>query len=175
VQIRRGDIRDTPVLIDFFDEAIEWMVSRGNTGQWGTEPYSTQPKQRDRIARAINDGDLWIAEVGGEPAGALIVSGHRKEFAPPVDEPELYVSLLLVSRRHAGTKIGSGLLDFARDQARARGIGLIRVDCYAGGTGDLVRYYVRNGFTPTETFTLGDWPGQLFEQRFQVGSAHPGT
>jgi GNAT superfamily N-acetyltransferase len=165
MDIRRGDLRDLPVLLDFFDEAVEWLVSRGNTEQWGVEPFSTQPKQRDRITGAIDAGDLWIAEVGGEPAGALIVSEHRKDFAPPVDEPELYVSLLLVSRRHAGTKIGSRLLDFAREQAKARGIGLIRVDCYAGGTGDLVRYYTRNGFTPTQTFTLGDWPGQLFEQR----------
>lgn len=167
MEIRRGDVRELPVLLDFFDEAVEWLVSRGNAGQWGTEPFSTQPKQRDRVAGVIDAGDLWIAEVEGEPAGALVVSENRKDFAPPVDEPELYVALLVVSRRHAGAKIGSRLLDFARGQARARGIALIRVDCYAGGTGDLVRYYTRNGFTPTQTFTLrgGDWPGQLFEQR----------
>ena len=35
----------------------------------------------------------------------------------------------------------------------------MRVDCYAGGTGDLVRYYTRHGFTPTESFVIDGWPG----------------
>jgi GNAT superfamily N-acetyltransferase len=167
VEIRRGGARDLPVLLDFLDEAVEWLASRGNAGQWGTEPFSTQPSQRDRVAGVLDDGELWIAEVDAEPAGALVVSENRKDFAPPVEEPELYVTLLVVSRRHAGAKIGSRLLDFAREQARARGVALMRVDCYAGGTGDLVRYYTRNGFTPTQTVTLrgGTWRGQLFEQR----------
>jgi hypothetical protein len=51
------------------------------------------------------------------------------------------------------------------DEARTRGVSLVRVDFYAGGTGDLVRYYTRQGFTPTGTFTVGTWPGQVFEQR----------
>jgi hypothetical protein len=42
----------------------------------------------------------------------------------------------------------------------------MRVDCYAGGTGDLVRYYERNGFVRTETFTVKEWPGQVLEQRW---------
>ena len=38
--------------------------------------------------------------------------------------------------------------------------------CYAGGTGDLVRYYIDQSFTPTEPFnTITGWPGRLLEQR----------
>lgn len=81
MQIRRGDVRDLPVLLDLFDEAVEWLVSHGNAGQWGTEPFSTQPRQRDRVAGVIDDGELWIAEVDAEPAGALVVSQNRKDFA----------------------------------------------------------------------------------------------
>jgi GNAT superfamily N-acetyltransferase len=165
MEIRRGNARDLPALLDLFDEAVEWMVARGNTGQWGTEPWSAQPRRVERVRGMLDDGDLWLAEVDGEPAGALVVADKHQHYVPPPGEPELYVVLLLVSRRHAGRKIGSTLLDLARDEARARCVGLVRVDCYAGGTGELIRYYVRNGFTPTETFTVGDWPGQLLEQR----------
>jgi GNAT superfamily N-acetyltransferase len=165
MEIRRGDIRDLPVLLDLFDEAVAWMVARGNTEQWGTEPWSAQPRRVERVRGMLDDGDLWLAEVDGEPAGALIVADKHQQYVPPAGEPELYVVLLLVSRRRAGNEIGSRLLDLARDEARARGVGLVRVDCFAGGTGELIRYYVRNGFTPTETFTIGDWPGQLLEQR----------
>ena len=165
MKIRAGDDRDMPVLLDMFDEAVAWMVARGNTEQWGTEPWSAQPTRVDRVRGIVARADLWIAEVGGEPAGAVIVGDHPEPDVPPVDEPERYVLLLLVSRRHAGKRIGARLLDHARGEARARGVGLLRVDCFAGGTGDLIRYYTRNGFTPTETFTVGAWSGQIFEQR----------
>lgn len=167
MEIRRGDKRDLPTLMELFDEAVAWMVSRGNTEQWGSEPWSTQPERVARVGDIVENGDLWLAEIDGVPTGALIVTDRAQPYVPPADEPELYVSLLLVSRRHAGARIGARLLDFAREQARARGVALMRVDCYAGGTGDLVRYYTGNGFTPTEPFTVGEWPGQLFEQRVQ--------
>ena len=165
MELRLGDDRDIPVLLDMFDEAVAWMVARGNTEQWGTEPWSTQPRRVDRLRRMVARAELWIAEVDGEPVGAMIVGDHPEPDVPPVDEPELYVLLLLVSRRHAGKRIGARLLDHARGEARARGVGLLRLDSFAGGTGDLMRYYARNGFTPTERFTDGAWTGQVFEQR----------
>jgi GNAT superfamily N-acetyltransferase len=165
MEIRRGDLDDVPALLEMYDEAVEWMVSRGNTGQWGTEPFSTQPDRVAGVRVTVREGDLWLAEVDGKPVGALILDDHAPHYATPVDEPELYVRLLLVSRKHAGAKIGTALLDFATEQARARDVSLMRLDSYAGGTGDLIRYYVRHGFTPTETFTAGGWPGQLFERR----------
>lgn len=127
MKIRPGDDRDLPVLLDMFDEAVAWMVARGNTEQWGTEPWSAQPRRVDRVRGIVARADL-------------------------------------VSRRHAGKRIGARLLDHARGEARARGVGMLPVDCFAGGTGDLVRYYTRNGFTPTETFPVGV-SGQVFEQR----------
>ena len=33
MRIRPGDLDDAPILGDMFDEAVEWMVSRGNTEQ----------------------------------------------------------------------------------------------------------------------------------------------
>jgi hypothetical protein len=31
--------------------------------------------------------------------------------------------------------------------------------------GRLVDYYRRNGFVPVETFTVGEWPGQVLARR----------
>jgi GNAT superfamily N-acetyltransferase len=167
MEIRRGDLDDVPVLLGLYDEAVEWMVARGNTEQWGTEPFSTDPQKVSGVQYLVRTGDLWLAEIDGEPVGALIVNDRPPpSYGIPADEPELYVNLLLVSRRHAGRKIGTALLDFARDEARARGVSLMRLDCYAGGTGELIRYYTRHGFTPTETYrSIDGWPGQFLEQR----------
>ena len=42
---------------------------------------------------------------------------------------------------------------------------LLRVDCWAGGNRELVSYYERAGFTTTDAFLQGDWPGQLLVQK----------
>lgn len=92
----------------------------------------------------IEDGDLYLAEVAGSTAGALIL-GDRMSYAPPVDEPELYLVLLVTSRAHKGAGIGSALIEFTLAEARRRGLSLVRVDCWSGGDGKLVEYYRRQG------------------------------
>jgi hypothetical protein len=59
MRIRAGDVSDVPVLMAMFDEAVAWMVSRGNTGQWGTEPWSGQPKKVESITGNVESADLW--------------------------------------------------------------------------------------------------------------------
>lgn len=147
-----------------FDEAVAWMVSRGNTEQWGTEPWSSQPKRVESTTAMVEQKDLWLAE-DGEPVGALVVSDTPGRGVDPIDEPELYVNLLLTSRRQAGRGIGSRLLTHAQSLAEERGVALMRVDCYRGGDELLIRYYERNGFVRTQEFTVGEWPGQVLERR----------
>ncbi|MEV4317904.1 GNAT family N-acetyltransferase [Actinocrispum sp. NPDC049592] len=169
MRIRPGGAADLPAITAIGDEIMEWFVSIGNTGQWGTEPWSRNPQRQERIQAQLDEGaELWIAEVDGSPAGVLATHSVPHEYIEPAAEPELFIRLLLSSPRYAGQKIGSELLAFARARAEDKGVRLLRVDCYAGGTGDLVRYYERNGFTRTETFTVGpqNWPGQVLEQRW---------
>jgi hypothetical protein len=68
--------------------------------------------------------------------------------------------------------VGGALVRRAYDEAREREIGLVRVDCWAGAP-RLVRWYEEQGFTKTETFTVGDWPGQVFERRLYKSGSQP--
>jgi GNAT superfamily N-acetyltransferase len=169
MRIREGGPHDVPAVLALFDEAVEWLVARGQTGQWGSEPPSTRESLIQRVeAWSAHGAGLRIAETdAGEPVGALVV-GERHPFIPEVDEPELYVVLLLTSRRHAGKGIGSALVRHALEEARAAGIGLVRVDCWAGAP-RLVLWYTEQGFVPTAGFTVGfaddAWHGQIFELR----------
>ncbi len=43
LRIRRGSAEDAGVVIALFDEAITWLVARGQRGQWGSEPYGQTP------------------------------------------------------------------------------------------------------------------------------------
>ncbi|WP_326958030.1 GNAT family N-acetyltransferase [Amycolatopsis sp. NBC_01286] len=165
IVIRSGDSGDVDILLRFFDEAVEWLVARGSSKQWGTEPWSGVPKRVERVQGMAADPGLRIAMVEGRPAGALIVSEDHDPHVPAVDERELYVRLLITSRRFTGQRVGGRLVEYALDEAKRRGIDLVRVDCWAGGDGDLQRYYESQGFKPTVRFDVDGWTGQVLEQR----------
>lgn len=165
VEIRRGGPGDAPAILAMMDEAVAWLAANGRSGQWGTQPFSRIPQRVASVNEMALTNTLWIAEDDGVPAGAMATSPRPMPYVSPAGEPELYILLLVTSRAFAGRGIGSALLAHARAEARRLGVGLVRVDCYAGPDGDLVAYYVRNGFTPVSAFTVGEWPGQLLSLR----------
>ncbi|MFD1152156.1 GNAT family N-acetyltransferase [Saccharothrix hoggarensis] len=165
MEIRSGDLDDLPVIMAMLDEAVAWLAAAGRTGQWGSEPFSTQPRRVEGITAKIRSGTTWIAEVDGVPAGGMTLTSTAPSHVTAAGEPEVYVSWLVTSRSFAGRGVGAALLAHAREEARRAGVGLLRVDCYAGSDGRLVDYYRRNGFEPVETFTVDTWPGQLLAQR----------
>ena len=165
--IRRATASDAPHVLRLFDEAIAWFAAIGNTGQWGTEPFSAQPKQVARVQGWAAEPGAWIAEHEDAGPVGFLVLGQATDYVWPVDEPELYVRVLIGSRDPRAKGVGRALLRVADEQAEAAGIGLLRVDCYAGGSGDLVRFYESCGYERTDAFTVGDWPGQVLARRLR--------
>ncbi|MEV0809106.1 GNAT family N-acetyltransferase [Micromonospora sp. NPDC050200] len=171
VIIRPGGPADASTVLALLDGATAWLVARGRTGQWGTEPASSDPR---RIAQAdawaASDG-LHLAMLGDTAIGALVV-GAATDYVPPATEPELYVNLLVTDRAYAGLGIGARLLEHAAELARDRGLGLLRVDCYGGDDRALVHFYERCGFTATDPFLVRrpgrePWPGQVLARRLE--------
>jgi len=163
VQIEPSGEDDLDVVLALFDEAVAWLVERGSAAQWGSEPWSQDPAKVQRVRAMLSGGRAFLATSDGAPVGALVLD-HPLPYVPPTTEPEVYVTVLLASRRHRG--VGSRLLDFAKQDARERGVGLLRVDCWAGGDGSLIRYYESQGFVPVERVHVrDDVYVQLFEQQ----------
>jgi GNAT superfamily N-acetyltransferase len=167
IRVRPGGLADAPAVLNMLDSAVVWMNGRGNTEQWGTTPYSRKPGGVARVQRYMTENAPYIAELDGTPAGALVLDSGPSPQMPiaPAGEPERYVRLLVSDRRHAGRGIGAALLAHAVEETRRAGVELLRVDCWAGGGGELVAFYERNGFTPTDRFLSGDWPGQVLARR----------
>ena len=166
MKVREGSSADLEIIVAFFDEAIEWLVVQGRSDQWGTSHCPAKEGKLTWIRGIVDEGDVFIAELDGEPVGALIVNPVPMTYVPAIEEPELYVRLLISSRHHKGQRIGSRLLQFARDEATRRGTDLLRLDCYASEDEALIRYYESQGFTRTERIEVK--PGvsvQVFEQR----------
>ena len=157
--IRKGGPADAAALFELFDEAISWLVARGQLGQWGSDPMAQRPGLRHRVQAMAAGGGLRVAEHDGAVIGVLVV-GTAPSYVPDVSVPELYIELLLSSRRHAGQGIGAGLVRVAADVAAVRGARILRVDCWAGAP-PLCRGYERQGFAASATFDLDGWAGQV--------------
>ncbi|MBS2539922.1 GNAT family N-acetyltransferase, partial [Catenulispora sp. NF23] len=143
MQIRLGGRADVPVILAFGDEAVAWMNARGNTQQWGTEPWSegNGDREADFLKRADSGGMRILEDEDGTPLGAMVITEERQPYVPDAEERELYVNFLITSRKHVGRGLGRVLIERAEREAAERGIDLMRVDCWAGGGGSLVRAY----------------------------------
>lgn len=164
-RIRTGSAADAPAVVGLFDEAVAWLVARGQEGQWGTTPWSQRPELVARThAWARGDG-LRIAQEDGDatPLGALVLGAHPPHVEP-IDEPEAYVEALVTSRAHAGRRIGAQLVAAAAEEARDAGAAVLRVDCWAGAP-PLVAWYERQGFRRSGRFDVRGWIGQVFTMR----------
>ncbi|MFF4311587.1 GNAT family N-acetyltransferase [Streptomyces sp. 900105755] len=169
ITIREAGPDDIPVILGMLDSCVEWLVGQGRTEQWGTTPLSANEKTAESVARYMAEGVTYLAEADGVPAATLTLTdapGAYLAHLPPPGEPERYIHWLASDRRFKGHGIGSALLAHAAEETRRAGVALLRVDCYAGADGKLVRYYESNGFTRTDTYTaMRDWPGQVLARR----------
>ncbi|MGW6389521.1 N-acetyltransferase family protein [Streptomyces sp. NPDC055103] len=165
MKIRKGGVEDLPAILAVLDSAVVWLNGKGITAQWGTEPFSARPAAVKQVEDTMAEGDPWIVEIDGVPAGTMTLTPHPGRHVPPADEPEVYVRLLATDARFHGHGVGAALLAHAAEETRRRGVSLLRVDCFAGSEGRLVAYYEGQGFTRTEPFAVGEWQGQILERR----------
>jgi RimJ/RimL family protein N-acetyltransferase len=106
-----------------------------------------------------------VAVAGGEVVGARVVRDHPTAYVAAAAEAERFVHLLVTSRALRGHGLGTVLLDRARALTRGAGVDLLRVDCFGGGTGELVRWYCTQGLQPTERLDVKGWPCQVLAER----------
>ena len=155
-----GTAGDAPALLALFDDAVAWLAARGQTGQWGSEPFSAR---RATVARAegwASGGGLWFARDPRGGAAGAIVLGEAHDYVPPATVPELYVQVLLTASAWRGRGVGARLIAHADELARRQGAHRLRVDCW-DGVPELPAAYERLGFTRTGSFDVDGWPGAL--------------
>lgn len=171
MKIRNGGPEDVPDILSLLDGAVSWLAARGRTGQWGDQPFSSIPARVDQASSYAAEPFLIRLAVDddGRTVGCCVLSEDCGRWIPTVDERELYVRLLVTDRDAKGSGLGAALIADAVEEARRRGIGLLRVDCYAGADRKLVAQYRAFGFTETEGFEVeqpnGVWPGQVLAMR----------
>ena len=134
MRIEHGTGADAGRLIALFDDAVAWLVARGQSAQWGSEPFSARPSSAERAQGWAAGGGLWFVVDGTADAGAIVL-GAAHDYVPPPTRPELYVQVLLTAAAWRGRGVGERLIEHAAELARAGGAEQLRVRLLGRGPG----------------------------------------
>jgi GNAT superfamily N-acetyltransferase len=148
LELCRADETDHDAIVGLIDEAAQWLRAAKDTDQW-THPWRSEEDRSTRIRRDLTAGKTWLLRDGGL-AVATITAAQEDYPTWPAErqrEPAVYTHRLVVSRDHAGRRLGSTLLDWAGLAARKDyGAEWIRVDVWRTNK-ELHDYYEDQGFT----------------------------
>lgn len=130
VTVRRATSADVPALYVVVHEAYLLYVPRiGRMPAPMTADYS----------EAVQSGQAWVAEADGQVLGLIVLVVNRGY---------LLVENIAVQPSAQRRGIGARLLALAEDEARANGLGEIRLYTNEGMTENLA-YYPRHGYRET--------------------------
>jgi ribosomal protein S18 acetylase RimI-like enzyme len=149
---------DMPSIIGLIDDAAQWLRTEKNSDQW-QRPWPDEPSRDQRIRRGIKVARTWMVENDDGLVGTVSFGrgGNKKLWTlRERNQPAVYVSRLILSRRHAGEGIGADLIDWAGQRGvTGWGAEWIRVDVWTSNEA-LQAYYKRQGFTHLRTWQFND-------------------
>jgi GNAT superfamily N-acetyltransferase len=124
--IRQATAADVAIVDQMIREAAAWVDALG------VVMWEDGELDAGRIRIEVTSGMFFLATVGGEVAGAIRFQLEDPLFWPDRPEGEAaFVHRLVVRRAFKGRGVATALLEWAVGHARARGRGLLRLDCDA--------------------------------------------
>lgn len=165
VIIRPAEANEADLVSSILGEAAAWLRDR-QMPMWTEEEL--EPAE---VGQHVREGQYHLAFVGDEPAGTL-----RFQLADPEVWPELegksdsaFVHRFAVRRRFAGSGVSAALLQWAKEEARVRGVEYLRLDCEAGRP-SLRNVYEKNGFSYHSDFQFGPFLLARYQIHLRSGS-----
>jgi GNAT superfamily N-acetyltransferase len=124
-------------------EACQWLAKRG-LRRWSE--FELQSINFPHYAEA---GELVLGFAGDGPAACMLLQAADRAYWPcAASGTALYVHKLAVARSSAGNRWSARMLEWGKDQARARGIRRLRLDTLADSP--LPAPYGQYGFRPVD-------------------------
>ncbi len=160
---------DAEALADILSSGVKNKVAHGDMA-WGNEPY-TPEELRERI----DHGNTYIARIGNEPVGTLLLIWDDQMTWGEQPAIAAYVHQLAVKDGYRGMNLGGKLLDWAGQQAASSGRELLRIDIPPVNDG-LKRYYENLGFTWVKNREIhaphATYEAALYERPTALADAH---
>jgi GNAT superfamily N-acetyltransferase len=146
-----------PVVAALLDEATVWVGERGYE-QWPL------PFPHAELAAAIERGEVYVAELDGEPVATVTLLWDDPQYWPHAAPDAAYVHKLAVSRAAAGRRIGEAIVEWADSTAAAAGRDFLRLDCLRDNPG-IRTYYERLGFEHRGDLVVNERGMSIYERR----------
>ena len=162
LEIREARTTDLDVVLSILEEAAGWLVCRGIEG-WTPGTFSR------RIAALIERGEMYLAELAGQPVGTLALQWSDEETWGETPDDAGYVHGLAIRRDFAGT--GRELLRWAENVAAESGKKYLRLDCVAENNA-LNDYYEQADFCYRGRALVSGLEVSLYEK--EVGASGAG-
>jgi GNAT superfamily N-acetyltransferase len=160
LSIRRATPADIPTVVDLWNEAKDWLASKG-LDQW------QYPIKMHNVRSAVERGVCWLVEPAHGPAIATVTLDTEADPAlwTPDERADraFYVHRLVVRRDEARNNLGADILDWASEQARSTGRTVLRLDAWTNNPG-LHAYYRDRGFHLVRIVDHPSGSGALFER-----------
>ncbi|MFG2394556.1 GNAT family N-acetyltransferase [Streptomyces lavendulae] len=146
-----------------------WLVLARHPSLYETLEWEDPPLIVKQVLGHTRAGQTRICRDLLRVTGGSVLTDAAPEFVPPVDDPELYLHILVTRMRHRQLSMAALVADAQAEAARC-GARLLRTHCWAGEDGRLVREYEELGFTATLEFEAlrsdgSFWPGQVLQIR----------
>ncbi|MFZ3467491.1 GNAT family N-acetyltransferase [Streptomyces sp. 4.24] len=148
--ITRATPSDLPRLLQYRNEASDWLADRG-IDQW----RNAFPP--DHILESIAAGSVFMVCEGGQTTATVTLDTEPEPdlwSSAELLEPCLHLHKLIVLREFGGSGLGRRVLDWAGDRAARSGHRWVRINVNTQNRG-LQRYYLDNGFEYVRTVEGG--------------------
>jgi ribosomal protein S18 acetylase RimI-like enzyme len=146
--VRPAGLDDMPAIIDLIEDAATWLRTKG-TDQWD-KPWPNRKARDNRVANGLRLKRTWlVVDHTDNPVATVTCRRYPNQklwTRAEQLEPAIYVSRLIVARRHAGRGIGEALIDWAGKWAQKQWKAeWIRIDVWTTNNA-LREYYEKRGF-----------------------------
>lgn len=141
--------------IPIIQEVGQWLIDSGQT-MWGPGTLTA-----NNLIDDYTRGNCWVMYADEVPAATFILQWEDPLYYP--DVPPNTVGLIhkvAIRRQFAGQNLFQPILDFCKMECLKRGINAIQLETDATRPA-LLRFYERNGFTPTYQKQISEF-GQTF-------------
>ena len=147
--ITRATAADVDALTAIYEETERWQIARG------IDPGLPPMPLRLIVARRVANASIYLARLGGAPAGTVTLAWDDRTVWPDAPEGDAgYVHGLAVARAFAGRQIGLHLLRWAEGFVAGQGKPFMRLDCN-GDNPALRAYYEGAGYTHRDDVLVG--------------------
>jgi len=126
-----------------------WFKTKG-LNQW------RDPFPREVFEEEVSRGELFVLYDQGNVIASVALNSDAGEIWDHANEEALYLNRLAVSKSHSGKRIGEAMMVWAENEAKQRGVRLLRLVCDSKNP-FLPDYYKRLGYESRGTKFYEPW------------------